>query len=466
MLDTSVLIHDPDSIASFQDNVVVVPIWVIEELDRIKEGPGNKAVSARQASRNLLQLQSRGDINIGVPTDTGGTLVVDYRGMRSKKMRVRLEDTYDNRIISVAYQWHENEQRGARRKVVLVSKDGNMILKAAACGVAAQDYETDKKIRSLDELYTGCVTLNLSRDTRDICMLLHQDREIEADLVLEYADIQTIPANACCDIVLPGGKICHALYKRAKKKFTLVSLKEHHSKSGGIAPKNIGQAFAYRLLQDRDIDFVSLVGKAGTGKTLMALLVGYIAEFKDEYDSLLVYRPTVEMGKELGALPGELREKFAPSARPVVKLLERIVKSFEPEQQGKRKGENLTERLNGKFGMGARQKINELIDQERLELSPINFSRGDNLYRQFVVVDEAQNLTPVEVKTLATRPDEGTKFVITGDPTQIDHKFLGPTSNGLTYFVEDMKDDELVGHITLTEIMRSRGAELAARRLT
>ena len=452
VLDTSVLLHDPGAIDSFKNNVVVIPIWVIEELDKNKEHSNGKGAAAREVSRRLIGYKSRGSLKSGVATDAGGTLFIDYRGIRNKKMPVRLEDTYDNRIIAVAYQWHESEQRGQKRKVVLVSKDSNVLLKASACGLDAQDYEADKKIHSIGELYTGRVTMQLEQDDTDICGRFYRDRILPADSILPYAGGVTPPANACCEIVTPSGKRCYAIYKESRAEFVHVTLKGDRRKiKGAVAPKNIEQEFAYRLIADPEIPLVSLVGRAGTGKTLIALLAGYNAELAETYDQLAVYRPNIEIGRPLGFLPGDIKEKFGPWAHPIFDNLELIL--GDAHQNGKDRGvRDDIEHANGKHGMGARYAIEELLRNSRLDISPINFLRGRSLHHQIVIVDEAQNLTPHEIKT-----------VLTGDPYQIDNPYLDAVSNGLSYAVERLRGNELFGHITMEKTERSSLAELAAR---
>lgn len=471
VLDTSVLMHDPRALESFEEHTVVIPIWVIEELDRLKTRPDERGATAREASQRLERYRQKGSLRNGVDLDCGGRLIVDYRGMRNRSDRksIPLSDTADNRIISVAVQRHEEAKKTKEKKVILVSKDVNMRLKADAYGIEAQDYETDKKIRSIGELNSGIVHIHLAEDPVGILQKLWRDTSIPAKELLQYVsgDHQLV-ANSCCVIKDTAGKRSYAMYNTDHEgpHFTRVQFKDSDDhRKNGVVPINYGQAFAFAMLMDPRIPLVSLVGQAGTGKTLMALLAAYQLERSDMFDGITVFRPNIEIGERLGFLPGDRDEKFKPWMRPVYDAMSLILRGNAKHVAQKQRHGNGSRSDDEKPELTEYQIIDDMITHGRLEILPINYVRGTTLNRRFIIVDECQNYRPLDVKTIITRAGGGSKVVLTGDLEQIDNPRLDALSNGIVHVVERFHGQEEFGHIVLEKPERSRLSELGARLL-
>jgi len=455
VLDTNVLLHDPQAITRFEDNHVVVPIEVVEEIDRFKRDPSEKGRNARQVSRLLDELRERGNLSDGVPIEesSGGTLqVVFCRSETLAQLPPELKSgNGDNNILAVALEQRMHEVMGSQPPVVLVTKDTNLRIKADAVGLTAQDYTTDKV--DLADLYPGFCELWVSADQID---------RVKGEGGLPLAELPEgsggpagLQANegvTLVDQLQPN----HTLLARfdARSAALLPLQKAPKVRLGRIQPRNREQTFALDLLLDAAVQLVTLVGKAGTGKTLLALAAG-LHQVADErlYDRLLVTRPVIPLGKEIGFLPGDLEEKMGPWMQPIIDNLDYLLggeESAHPTRGGHR---------------APRSSWADLKGMGLLEVEAISYIRGRSIPRQFMVVDEAQNLTPHEVKTIVTRVGEGTKIVFTGDPYQIDNPYVDAESNGLTWLVERFKGQGLAGHVTLMRGERSELAELAANLL-
>ena len=455
VLDTNVLLHDPQAITRFEDNHVVVPIEVVEEIDRFKRDPSEKGRNARQVSRLLDELRERGNLSEGVPIEesSGGTLqVVFCRSETLAQLPPELKSgNGDNNILAVALEQRMHEVMGSQPPVVLVTKDTNLRIKADAVGLTAQDYTTDKV--DLADLYPGFCELWVSADQID---------RVKGEGGLPLAELPEgsggpagLQANegvTLVDQLQPN----HTLLARfdARSAALLPLQKAPKVRLGRIQPRNREQTFALDLLLDAAVQLVTLVGKAGTGKTLLALAAG-LHQVADErlYDRLLVTRPVIPLGKEIGFLPGDLEEKMGPWMQPIIDNLDYLLggeDSAHPTRGGHR---------------APRSSWADLKGMGLLEVEAISYIRGRSIPRQFMVVDEAQNLTPHEVKTIVTRVGEGTKIVFTGDPYQIDNPYVDAESNGLTWLVERFKGQGLAGHVTLMRGERSELAELAANLL-
>ncbi len=457
VLDTNVLLHDPQALTRFEENHVVIPIEVVEEIDRFKRDPSEKGRNARQVSRLLDELREKGNLAEGVPLDgenAGNLRVVFCRSETLSQLPPELKSgNGDNNILAVALEQRlQQGVIGGSEPVVLVTKDTNLRIKADAVGLVAQDYTTDKV--DLADLYPGFCELWLSADQMD---------RVKGDGGLPLAEL---PPGS----VAPGGLQANegvTLVDQAQPSHTLLARcnsaaealvplqRVNKLRLGRVQARNREQTFALDLLLDPAVPLVTLVGKAGTGKTLLALAAG-LHQVADErlYDRLLVTRPVISLGKEMGFLPGDLEEKMAPWMQPIVDNLEFLLGGDE-HTSGPGRGGNRPPRSNWADlkGMGL------------LEVEAISYIRGRSIPRQYMVVDEAQNLTPHEVKTIVTRVGEGTKIVFTGDPYQIDNPYVDAESNGLTWLVERFKGQGLAGHVTLSRGERSALAELAANLL-
>jgi PhoH-like ATPase len=434
VLDTNVLLHDPASLFRFQDNDVVLPITIIEELDRFKKLSETTGRNARQVSRSLDELRQQGHLIEGIKLKNGGTLKVSLCHQETlRELPVELEGHQnDNAILAVALEL----KRQSNYDVVLVSKDTNLRIKADVLGLAAEDYETDKV--DIGDLYTG---------TAEVYVSAEQINELfkQGDTALEDSFYPN-QALTLIDRLNPSHTALAIAHGTSGKVIPLNKLP--HNGVSRIQARNREQQFALDLLLRDSISLVTLVGKAGTGKTLLAIAAG-LQKVADErlYSRLLIARPVVPMGKDIGYLPGDIKEKLTPWMQPLYDNFDLIFGTQD----------NPT-------GQPAhwRHGHDELMERGLLQIEPLTYIRGRTIPKQFLIVDEAQNLTPHEVKTILTRAGEGTKIILTGDPDQIDNPYVDAASNGLTYAVERFKQETLAAHITLFQGERSELAERAA----
>ena len=425
VLDTNVLLHNASALKSFADNEVVLPIDVIEELDIFKKDSDERGRNARAAIRMLDELREKGRLGEGVPLESGGVLRIIMHVDIKKPFDLSREKR-DNKILMTAYSL---QQKGAR--VVFVSKDINARVKADALGIKAVDFEKQKV--DIGRLYSGWKEVLV--DKKDIERFYNKK-------FLEIKD-KEIFSNQYILLKDNANEKYTALARFCRKRKGAVPLRPEASDAWGIKPRNKEQAMAFDLLMDDSVKLVTLVGQAGTGKTLLALAAS-LKKVVDEhaYKRLLVSRPVIPMGKDIGYLPGTKEEKLVNWMQPIYDNLEYI----------------LTIRKR-------KERIEDLIDSDLLQLEALTYMRGRSIPNQFIIVDEAQNLTPHEIKTVVSRAGNHTKMVLTGDPYQIDSPYLDSSSNGLSYAVEKMKGQEMFGHISLIRNERSNLASLAAELL-
>ena len=442
VLDTNVLIHNPRAMFSFKNNIVVIPIIVIEEIDNFKKGLDEKGRNARQIGRYLDKLRSEGSLRNGVHLQTDGYIVVDSAQWMfddDQKVKSFLRKSNDNQIIATGLYYHNKFDKN---KVYLISKDANVRIKADAVGLLAQNYETESIV--FEELYTGLKDITITAEQWD-------SYQVNQSLTIEKAELCP---NQFVRLSKPD-MIDHITGRYDFEENKIKPLA--HYKSGeeifGIKPRNEEQEFAFDLLLDDSIKMVSLVGKAGTGKTLLAIAAGLKQVIEDnKYSRLVVSRPISPLGKDIGFLPGSKADKFNPWMQPIYDNMEILLSS----KDGK-------ENNNGKLFGKKNPKLQDYLDFDFIELEPLTYIRGRSLPNQYIIIDEAQNLTPHEMKTIITRAGENTKIVITGDPYQIDIPYLDSESNGLSMCAEKLKDEVMVGHITLQKGERSKLADLAAK---
>ena len=431
VLDTNVLLFDPTAFRKFGKNTVFIPLIVIEEIDRFKKDQNENGRSARNFSRYIDDLRQRGSLANGVVLDSGGTLIISVdRHVDSKNLPIDLSIN-DNLILSSALAFKLDGE-----DVLLVTKDINLRLKADILSVAAEDY--GQLDIALDELYSGQRTFEISAERlkeyeANRFILLEEDEQMGV-FANEYFILQ--------EFHNPRRRLLGRYHQGKKGIVPLISLREG---IWGIYPKNVEQQFALDALLNDEIALVSLVGKAGTGKTLLAIAAGLektIAQGK--YSRLLVSRPIQPMGRDLGFLPGDVNEKLAPWMQPIFDNMD-----FLFNQNRKQAGTS----------------YEELINQGMLHIEPLTYIRGRSIPGQYLIVDEAQNLSPHEVKTIVTRAGEGTKIVLTGDCQQIDSPYLDETNNGLAYVVDRLKTEDIIGHTTLRIGERSPLSEVASKLL-
>lgn len=439
VLDTNVLIHDPKALFSFSDNHVHLPIGVIEELDNFKKGGDEKARNARETVRQLDRLRATGSLFDGVPLENGGTIRVEVEShVESNTLPLPLDRLKnDNRILATAVfckRQQDKKPPESRMPVVVVSKDANLRVKADALGMPADDYRTDKI--EYQEMFGEQRSARLPDESID---RLYQEKTIPFDAPADISPNELV-------VVRSEESEKHsaiALYCAPEKRLRLLIGKKEQI--AGISARNKEQQHALTLLLDDSVQLVTLVGKAGTGKTLLALAAGIAKIREDRYSRLIVSRPIFPLGRDVGFLPGDLDAKIRPWLQPIFDNLEFLLSSGS--------------------GIKGLKTPRDLVSSGIIELEPLTYIRGRSLARQFFIVDEAQNLTPHEVKTIITRVGEGTKIVLTGDPYQIDNPYIDSESCGLIYVAKKFKDDEISGQATLVKGERSDLAERASRLL-
>jgi PhoH-like ATPase len=432
VLDTNVLLHDPRALFQFKDNNVIIPIYVVEEIDKFKRDLSELGRNARQVSRDLDAFrEENGSLTEGVPLENGGTLRVLFT-QRELPRELMNQHIADNRILALAMDVKEREPN---LRCVFVTKDINLRIRADALGLVTEDYETDK-IQN-PEVYMGVRELEVGKgDIDDFYSRgeLPPPDGINGIYPNEFALLKD--RNAPNHTAL-------SKYNAQKGRFVplLKSLKEG---AWGLRPRNKEQSFALDLLLNDEIKLVTIVGKAGTGKTLLAIAAGLQKTMEEQvYQKMLVSRPVFPLGKDIGFLPGTVEEKLNPWMQPIYDNVEFLMGLSRADKK-------------------AGRSYRELIDLGLVAIEPLTYIRGRSIPNQYIVVDEAQNLTPHEVKTIITRVGDNTKIVLTGDPYQIDNPYVDATSNGLVHVVNKFKHERLAGHITLTKGERSALAELAS----
>jgi len=430
VLDTNVVLHDPQAIFAFQDNDVVIPIVVIEELDKFKKGIDEIGRNARMVSRILDEYRLKGKLSQGVQLKGGGCLRVELNHQSPELLPSELNAAKaDNRILATALNLkHDN------LPVVLVTKDTNLRIKADALGLRAEDFESDTV--TIEELYSGQMELSV---TPDAINEFYVKGELPPAEPKPFSNQYVLLKNN-------ANPSQTALARFNQQRNTLVPITSAKHGVWGVTARNKEQQFALDLLLNDDIRLVTLVGKAGTGKTLLALAAGLEKTIESRmFQRLVVSRPVFPLGKDLGFLPGDIDEKLRPWMQPIRDNLDFLMGAS--ASAGRMKG---------------KKDLQGLFDLGMIEVEPLTYIRGRSMPNQYLIVDEAQNLTPHEIKTIITRAGEGTKVVLTGDPYQIDNPYIDSSSNGLTYVVERFKNEPISGHITLVKGERSDLAELAA----
>lgn len=431
ILDTNVILHDYRCIYKFQENDLVIPIVVLEELDKIKKGSDLISYNAREFTRELDHLAGKRQFKDGIPLGKGlGKLYVETGKEYSKKLAESFpEKTPDHRILAIAdYLCSSN----TKTPVILVSKDINLRMKAKSLGIDAEDYESDK-VQNLDQVYDVIPTIE----------------DIPRELIQRlYDDPLGLRAD---EITIPYQLVAHQYYIFKNTKLSVLAHYDPYTKmfqrvekkkAFGIEPRNAEQTFALDGLFRDTVQLMAITGRAGTGKTLLVLAAAL--HQRKKYNQILVARPIVPLSnRDLGFLPGDVKEKISPYMQPLFDNLNVIKYKF--------KSDSVENKI-----------IDEMLKNETLVIEPLAYIRGRSLSNVFFIVDEAQNLTPHEIKTIITRAGEGSKLVFTGDIEQIDSPYLDSKSNGLTYLTDRMKGQDLFAHVNLIKGERSYLAELAS----
>lgn len=436
ILDTNVILHDSSCIYNFNEHDIIIPITVLEELDNFKKGSQVINFHAREFVRELDKLSHEKLFNGGVSLGEDKGRI----GVRLEKdMHKDLGSTFpnvekeDHRILNIAYHVKEEKQG---HLVILVSKDVNLRMKARSIGLMAEDYTTDH-VKNPSELYSGYRYVE-DFSSELIEKLYGADGELKAD---DYSGILELNPNEF--LILKNGKksaLATCVCGNLESEKVIRCL--HKEAVYGIMPRNAEQSFAVEALVNNDIKLVTISGKAGTGKTLLALAAAL--EKRKDYRQIVLTRPVVPLSnKDIGFLPGDVQSKIKPYMQPLYDNLGVIRTQFSEKSEMYR-------------------ALQRMVDDEKLIIEPLAYIRGRSLVKMYMIVDEAQNLTPHEVKTIITRAGEGTKIIFTGDVNQIDHPYLGINSNGLSTLIDKMQGQELYAHIDLKKGERSELAELAS----
>lgn len=453
VLDTNVLLHTPYALFSFEDNTIVIPEVVLEELDRFKKDNSELGANARQVARILDDLREKGNLNKGIQLDNGGLLRIEMNHHDVKLPESWVGSVNDNRILKICKGLQENGEN-----VFLISKDVFARIKADVLGITAQDF-FNEQAPVYDEQYKGRLDVYTTEQKLD---------EFYNKAILPQEDIfifnPVLNKNTAVDLVTNQFLVIHSCdneKQTALARFdgkNIIPLKFIQDHPFGVSPRSAGQKFFQEALMMDAIraPLVIAKGPAGTAKTFYSLAVGLhkiIGERNSPYRKILVCRPNVKLDEDIGFLPGNEQEKIAPFLRPVIDNLEVLVDADESERYTSEKE--------------LKDKIDELFDRKIISAEAIAFIRGRSIVKQWVIIDEAQNLTPKQVKGIITRAGKGTKIILIGDPEQIDHPFLDIRTNGLSFASERMKGSPLCFQITLTdeECERSELAFEAARRM-
>ena len=431
VIDTSVFLSDANALYRFKNNDIVIPIKVLEEIDKHKKRQDSVGFNARLIIKHLDELRTKGSLHKGLRLGKGmGILRV---AKASSDLPKDLDfNVPDHQILSVAV--HESKEN-ERRKVIVVSRDINMRVIADSLGLISEDYETNSIVEDKDKVYEGFAEVLID----DEFIERFYDGE---EMVLEESMVkEKLYPNQFLLLISSSNPKKSAICRffDHKKSLKPINVKEY-SKSWGVVPRNKEQTFAYDLLFDDDVPLVSLIGRAGSGKTLMAIAAGLeqtVGFAERKYKKIVVSRPVQPMGKDIGFLPGTMEEKMLPWLMPIHDNLE--------------------------FILGNKNQIKSYFEKGQIEVEAITYIRGRSISNAFIIIDEAQNLTAHEVKTIITRVGENTKIILTGDIEQIDNIYTNETSNGLTYAIEKFKHAELAGHITFKKGERSKIATLASK---
>jgi PhoH-like ATPase len=449
VLDTNVLLHNPNAIFKFEEHEVVIPMTVIEELDTFKKNNDERGRNARAVIRALDKLRAEGPLFEGVRwNDAGGSIRID-RGDLALPHGLD-SDKPDNRILAVAHTMHASGKR-----TIFITKDINARVKGDALGIPAEDFEHDHV--DTDWLYTGYVSMTVPGTIIDD---LYNERQLSVDALsgisvklsngTERSGLDPIP-NQFVVLQNADDDSHTGLARVLADTGHLIPVTGPRKPVYGVMARNLQQTMALDLLLDEEVKIISLIGPAGTGKTLMALAAGLQKTLKEErYDKLLTARPIMPLGRDIGFLPGDKDEKLSMWMQPVFDNLAYLLST---------RGTHSRDDADSK---SAEQRMDQLMASGKVVLEPLTYIRGRSLPHQFFVVDEAQNLSPHEVKTIVSRVGDGTKIILCGDILQIDNPYLDSASNGLSHLIERMKGQRIAGHVTLVKTERSDLASLAA----
>ena len=436
ILDTNVLLNDPNCFFQFEDNDLIIPFIVLEELDNHKSRMDEIGKNARVVSRSLDDFRSKGNLHQGVVLPSGGTIkIVPISKDIIEQLPVEIKDLNkpDNAIIAVAYDLKFN------KNAIIVSKDVNVRVKCDALGVAAEDYLSLRVATEQDKLYRGCITIDVTPEDIDN---FYSTGKFSLD-GMKFDEL--ICSNEFAVLKSYDGKsaIGRIDNNNCVRKFNEIP------NAFGLTPRNLEQKFSLNLLFDDNIKLVTMSGAAGCGKTLLAIASGLAQTVESgKYSKLIVSRPIQPLGRDLGYLPGTMEEKMAPWIAPIMDNVQHLMNSAKSANTRVKKDESY---------------LSMLMQDKKIEIEAITYIRGRSIPNAFIIIDEAQNLSMHELKTIITRAGDNTKIVLTGDLQQIDVSQLDMYTNGLTYAIEKFKEYSIAGHMTLTKGERSPLATLASQ---
>ena len=461
VVDTSILVSAPDALQNLTtNNTVVLPFPVLQELDRRRTATNGVGYTARSTVRFLDDTQHRASVDemrTGIPLN-GGLLKFHGGTLDLTAAWPGFNPTYaDDAIILLADHYqrdHPDEQ------VILVTRDAAMRCKARARALTAEDYYSDRPVPSLEKFYSGRLRIDLPEHQAGLLSTLHHEQRLPVEELRDFTDIGELRANQCCELRLAGsGKSAWGIYKNHDEPGYLRRVSTRPTEKFG--PCSAEQFCARDLILDEQTLVMSLVGIAGTGKTLIALLCAYEMLRTGRVARIEVYRLNAEAGREIGFLPGDLGDKMAPWAKPIVDNLDFIMRRL----HGSARFTNHVADAGGERRDAPHPTVEALLQSKTLEIAPINYLRGRSIHDTAIIVDDGQNLTQEDMKLVLTRAGEGSRVILTGDPDQIDREEINALSNGLVQVVERFKGQQGFAHLTMHEVMRSRIAEMAARLL-
>ena len=432
VLDTNVLLTDSNCIFNFSNGDIVIPLKVLDEIDKHKKRQDSVGVHARNIIRKLDELREQGNLFNGVGLEDGKVYV---KGFDPYKLPDDLDvENPDNQIIATALSLKETEKKC---KIILVSRDINMRVKCDALGIDCADYSNDQVVDDIEGLYTGLAEHLVDDQTIDS---VYKDEAV----YLDEEELKVEP-NQFIMLISNSNDKKTALVRFVGYDRPVKKIDSYKKGIWGVRPKNKEQNFALDLLMNSDIPLVTIIGKAGSGKTLLALAAGLQQCFGEtandsHYSRVIVTKPVEPVGKDIGFLPGSMEEKMLPWLAPIQDNLKNLMGN-----------DKIT--------------LDMYMDEGKIEIEAMTFIRGRSIANAFIIIDEAQNMTKHEIKTVLTRVGEGTKIVLTGDIEQIDNVYLDETTNGLTYVIDRFKEQSSSGHITLVKGERSKIATLASKLL-
>ena len=431
VLDTSVYLTDSQSLYNFKNNDIVIPLKVLDEIDKHKKRQDSVGVQARTIIRILDEIRDRGNLFKGVRISKGkGIVIVKKYNPFLLPDDLDLEDS-DNQIIATALT---SKKENEKRKVILVSRDINMRVKCDALGIETMDYDLEQVVEDPDGLYSGSTTIKVPDQVIED---FYSSVELNASKIKE---VNSLYCNQFVTLVSEDNEKKSAIARYIDENRGLNKLEYIKKSIWGVRARNREQVYALDILMDPEVPVVTLVGQAGSGKTLLALCAALEQTFgvDPKYKKIVVTKPVQPVGKDIGFLPGTMEEKMMPWLAPIQDNLQYL------------------------FG-NDKMTLDMYIDEGKIEVEAMTFIRGRSIANAFIIVDEVQNMTQHEIKTILTRVGEGTKIVMTGDIDQIDNVYIDATNNGLTYVVEKLKNQSLSGHITLQKGERSAVATIAAK---